>query len=204
MSRGKVITIEGIDGGGKSTQLDAVAGALRARDVSLVVTREPGGTPLGERLRKVLLAQPMGAEAEVLLMFAARAEHLRSVIRPALEAGQWVLCDRFTDASYAYQGGGRGLAAERISALEAWVHADLQPDLTLLFDLAPEVAATRLAQARGADRFEGEPLRFHAAVRDAYLRRARAAPTRIVVVDAARDAEVIRGELAELIAKWTP
>lgn len=198
------ITIEGIDGGGKSTQLDTVAAALRARGVSLVVTREPGGTPLGERLREVLLSEPMGADAEALLMFAARAEHLRTVIRPALDGGKWVLCDRFTDASYAYQGGGRGLAPERIGALEAWVHADLQPDLTLLFDLAPEVAATRLAQARGADRFEGEPLHFHTTVRDAYLRRARAAPQRIVVIDAARDAALIRDELTALIARWSP
>jgi dTMP kinase len=203
LSRGRFITVEGIDGAGKSTQLDVIASALRARSVSVVVTREPGGTPLGEKLRAILLAEAMSAEAEALLMFAARAEHLQQVIRPALAAGQWVLCDRFSDASYAYQGGGRGLPAERIAALEAWVHPDLQPDLTLLFDVPPAVAAARRQQARDADRFESERADFHAAVRAAYLQRARDAPTRVFVVEGTRDAAAISREVTELVSRWT-
>jgi dTMP kinase len=204
LSRGRFITVEGIDGAGKSTQLEVIAKALRARTAKLCVTREPGGTPLGERLRSILLAESMGAEAELLLMFAARAEHLQRVIRPALETGQWVLSDRFTDASYAYQGGGRGLPADRIAALEVWLHADLQPDLTFLFDVAPETAAARLARSRGADRFEAEDAPFHGAVRAAYLERAQQAPGRVVVIDGARDAEVISREISELIGQWNP
>ena len=176
--RGRFITLEGIDGAGKSTQFDAVAHALRVRGLRLLQTREPGGTPLGESLRELMLNEPMTPATETLLMFAARAEHLASVIRPALAAGQWVLCDRFTDATYAYQGAGRGVADEHIAALEDWIHPDLQPDLTLLFDIPPEVAAARLAKSRHADRFESEPVDFFAAARATYLKRAAAEPAR--------------------------
>ncbi len=200
--RGRFITFEGIDGAGKSTQIDVVAEALRARGVPLVITREPGGTALGESLRELILNQSMSAETETLLLFAARAEHLALVIRPALAAGQWVLCDRFTDASYAYQAGGRGVPRERIAALEHWVHAGLQPDLTLLFDVPPEVAAQRLARARAADRFEAEEVGFFQAVRREYLERARAEPARFVVVDGTRAPEALRTQLAELMQQW--
>ncbi len=140
MSRGKFITLEGVDGAGKSSHVDWIAGALRARGVSLVVTREPGGTPLGEKLRDILLAEPMDLETETLLMFAARREHLAKLIIPTLDRGDWVLSDRFTDASFAYQGGGRGLDFERIRSLESWVQQGLQPDLTIFFDLSVEIA----------------------------------------------------------------
>jgi len=201
-ARGRFITFEGIDGAGKSTQIEVVANALRARGLPLAITREPCGTPLGEALREVILHQPMGMATETLLMFAARAEHLERVIRPALAAGTWVLCDRFTDATYAYQAGGRGMSAERIAELEQWVHPDLQPDLTLLFDVPPEVAAQRLARARSADRFEAEQVEFFARVRNAYVERARAEPQRFVVVDGTQPADVIGGRLTGLMQRW--
>jgi dTMP kinase len=201
-ARGRFITFEGIDGAGKSTQIEVVANALRARELPLVITREPGGTPLGESLRELILHRPMTIAAETLLMFAARAEHLERVIRPALEAGTWVLCDRFTDATYAYQAGGRGMSAARIGELEQWVHPDLQPDLTLLFDVPPEVAAQRLALARSADRFESEQVDFFGRVRRAYLDRARDAPQRFVVIDGTQPADVIGARLAALMQRW--
>ncbi|HSQ03606.1 MAG TPA: dTMP kinase, partial [Burkholderiales bacterium] len=154
MSRGKFITLEGIDGAGKSTHIAVVAEHLRARAKEVVVTREPGGTPLGEKLRDLLLSQPMHIETETLLMFAARREHIAQVIAPALAAGRWVLSDRFTDATYAYQGAGRGMARDKLALLERWVQAGLQPDLTLVFDVPVEVAAQRLSGSR-RDRFEG-------------------------------------------------
>jgi dTMP kinase len=200
--RGRFITFEGIDGAGKSTQIAVVANALRARALPNVITREPGGTAVGEALRDVILHQPMGIGTETLLMFAARAEHLERVIRPALDAGTWVLCDRFTDATYAYQSGGRGMSAERIGELEQWVHPDLQPDLTLLFDVPPDVAAQRLARARSADRFEAEQVDFFARVRNAYLERARAEPQRFIVIDGTQPAEVIGARLGELMQRW--
>jgi dTMP kinase len=200
--RGRFITFEGIDGAGKSTQIAVVANALRARDLPLTITREPGGTPLGEALREVILHQPMTIAAETLLMFAARAEHLERVIHPALEAGTWVLCDRFTDATYAYQAGGRGMSAERIAELEQWVHPDLQPDLTLLFDVPPDVAAQRLARARSADRFESEQVDFFGRVRRAYLDRARDQPQRFVVIDGTQPADVIGARLTALVQRW--
>jgi dTMP kinase len=200
--RGRFITLEGIDGAGKSTQFDAVAQTLRARGLRLLQTREPGGTPLGEALRELMLNESMTPTTETLLMFAARAEHLNAVIRPALAAGQWVLCDRFTDATYAYQGAGRGVGDEPIAALEQWVHPDLQPDLTLLFDVAPEVAASRLAKSRNADRFESEQTAFFGAVRAAYLTRAAAEPSRFFVVDGARAPEEIRRQLTGLLQRW--
>lgn len=202
IERGRFITFEGIDGSGKSTHLDAVAHALRARNVTTVLTREPGGTPLGESLRELILNQPMTRETETMLLFAARAEHLARIIRPALAAGQWVLCDRFTDATYAYQAGGRGMDERAIAELERWVHPDLQPDLTILFDVAPEIAARRLAQARSADRFEAEPIAFFGAVRAMYLKRATAAPARFFVVDGAHAPEAVRDKLEHLVRHW--
>jgi dTMP kinase len=201
-ARGRFITFEGIDGAGKSTQIEVVANALRARGLPLVITREPGGTPLGEALREVILHRPMTIAAETLLMFAARAEHLERVIRPALATGTWVLCDRFTDATYAYQSGGRGMSGERVAELEQWVHPDLQPDLTLLIDVPPEVAAHRLARARSADRFEAEQVDFFARVRRAYLDRAGGEPQRFIVIDGTQPADVIGARLAELMQRW--
>jgi dTMP kinase len=201
-ARGRFITFEGIDGAGKSTQIEVVANALRGRALPIVITREPGGTALGETLREVILHQPMGIGTETLLMFAARAEHLERVIRPALGAGTWVLCDRFTDATYAYQAGGRGMPAERIAELERWVHPDLQPDLTLLFDVPPDVAAQRLARARSADRFEAEQVDFFARVRDAYVARAGSDPQRFIVIDGTQPADVIGARLNELMQRW--
>jgi dTMP kinase len=201
--RGRFITFEGIDGAGKSTQIEVVAHALRARGIDFVITREPGGTRLGESLRALLLHEPMSAAAETLLLFAARAEHLERVIRPALAAGRWVLCDRFTDATYAYQAGGRGMPFESVAQLEQWVHGDLQPDLTLLLDVPPDIAAQRLARARHADRFESEQLEFFAAVRRAYLARASADPQRFIVIDATQPADLIGARLTELMQRWS-
>ena len=198
--RGKFLTLEGVDGAGKSTHLDWIAARLRAAGKNVVVTREPGGTPLGEELRKLLLAQPMHLETETLLMFAARREHLERLILPALQAGSWVLSDRFTDATFAYQGGGRGLDLGRIEALERWVHQGLQPDLTLVFDLSVEEAKRRRSAATAApDRFEQENLEFFARVRAVYLERAARFPQRIRVIDASRSIEIIRKELEEII-----
>src|SRR3990172_3771036 len=161
--RGKLITLEGIDGAGKSTHLAWLAELFRQRGFTVQVTREPGGTVLGEKLRQLLLdpENPMYPETEVMLMFAARREHLEQVIEPALARGDWVVCDRFTDASFAYQGGGRGVEWARLTQLEAWTQRGLQPDLTLLFDLAPEIGRQRARRARSADRFEQEQDDFY-------------------------------------------
>lgn len=182
--KGKFITFEGIDGAGKSTHVDASAARLRQRGVEVVVTREPGGTPLGEKLRALLLAEPMSVETETLLMFAARCEHVATVIAPALARGAWVISDRFTDATRAYQGGGRGVAQDKIDVLANWVHADTNPDVTFLFDLPREIAEQRLAGSRSLDRFERERTEFHVRVRDEYLRLAMANPARFRVIDA--------------------
>ena len=182
--RGKFITLEGVDGAGKSTHLDFIAEWVRQRGHELIVTREPGGTPLGEELRGLLLNRDMDADTELLLMFAARQTHLTQLILPSLARGAWVLSDRFTDASYAYQCGGRGIAQARVAALEAWVQHCFQPDLTLIFDVSAEVAAARRGAARTADRFEREATAFFERVRAAYLARATADPGRIRVVDA--------------------
>jgi len=198
-TRGKFITLEGVDGAGKSTHLAWIAERLRARGRDVVVTREPGGTPLGERLRELLLSEPMHIETETMLMFAARREHLARVIAPALEAGRWVLSDRFTDATYAYQGGGRGLSSDRIAALERWVHGDLQPDLTLYFDLSVEVARERLAASESTpDRFEREAAGFFERVRSTYLERAAAHPQRIKVIDAAKSLDNVKNTLESI------
>jgi len=193
--RGLFITLEGVDGAGKSSHLDWLADWFRALGRTVRLTREPGGTPVGERLREIVLHQPMHLETEALVMFAARREHLSAVIQPALAAGVVVISDRFTDASYAYQCGGRGLAEERLAVLEAWVQGALQPDLTLLFDVPTEVAAARLSNAREADRFEREQADFHARVRAAYLRRAQQHPERIRVIDGSRSLEAVRAQL---------
>jgi dTMP kinase len=194
-SRGRFITFEGVEGAGKSTQVGALKEWLEGQGVEVRVTREPGGSPVAERIRNLLLDRDnagMAGDAELLLMFAARAEHLAKTIRPALEAGVWILCDRFTDATYAYQGGGRGVPRRRIALLEDLVQGDLRPDLTLLFDLP---VATGLSRARGRsvpDRFEAETLAFHEAVRAEYLETAGREPERVRVIDAEVSPETVR------------
>lgn len=205
MKRGKFITFEGIDGAGKSTHLACAADLLHGRGVSVVVTREPGGTILGEKLRQVLLTgdQRIHPETETLMMFAARRQHLEEVIRPALQRGDWVLCDRFTDASFAYQGGGRGVAKQKLEDLERWVHPDLQPDLTLLFDVSAEVGQSRVARIKSPDRFEREDVEFFGRVRNAYLERQQQWPKRIVGIDGSKPVADIQREIEQLIlAKW--
>jgi dTMP kinase len=199
MSPGKFITLEGVDGAGKSTHLGFVADWLRQQGREVIVTREPGGTPLGETLRELLLHRDMDADTELLLMFAARQAHLAELILPALARGAWVLSDRFTDASYAYQCGGRGIAVERIAALENWVQRGFQPDLTLLFDVPSEVAEARRSAARVADRFEREADSFFNRVRNAYLDRARAEPARIRVLDARQTIDVLQAEIGQIL-----
>jgi len=197
---GKFITLEGIDGAGKSTHHPWLVEVLRGRGKRVVATREPGGTALGEKLRQVLLHDTMHLETEALLMFAARREHLDKVILPALERGDWVVSDRFTDASFAYQGGGRGLPRERLEILENWVQGGLQPHLTLLFDTPIDVAQARLgASGNAPDRFEREQQAFFERVRLAYLDRARRDPKRIVVIDATKSLADIRVILEEVI-----
>ncbi|MDP2030042.1 MAG: dTMP kinase [Thiobacillus sp.] len=200
---GKFITLDGVDGAGKSTHLDFVADWLRQQGREVIVTREPGGTPLGETLRELLLHREMDADTELLLMFAARQEHLARLILPALARGAWVLSDRFTDASYAYQCGGRGIAVERIAALEAWVQRGFAPDLTLLFDVPPEVAEARRSAARAADRFEREADAFFNRVRQAYLDRAQADPKRIRVLDARHSIAELQIEISQLLQELT-
>jgi len=196
----KFITFEGIDGAGKSTHIGFVAGLLRAQGLQVVTTREPGGTALGEALREVLLHQKMHLETEAMLMFAARREHLAQVIEPALARGDWVISDRFTDASFAYQGGGRQLPLAKLEALEQWVHPHLQPDLTLLFDVPLEVARARLDATRTLDKFEQEKAAFFAATRAEYLRRAAQFPERFRVIDATRTIAEVQQELTQIIA----
>lgn len=197
---GKFITFEGIDGAGKSTHIAWLADWLRARGKTVITTREPGGTPLGEKLRELLLAEPMHLETEALLMFAARREHLAQVIEPALAAGTWVVSDRFTDATVAYQGGGRGLSLDKLGALENWVHGHLQPNLTLLFDLPLSVAQQRIGKERVLDRFEQEKADFHERVRQAYLDRAAASRGRMRVIAADRSLVDIKKSIEELVS----
>ena len=194
--RGKFITFEGIDGAGKSSHIAGVVDLLRAHGMNVVATREPGGTPLGEKLRELLLHEEMHLETEALLMFAARREHLACIIEPALARGDWVVCDRFSDATYAYQGGGRGLDKHKCLELEHWVHGHLYPDLTFLFDLPPSVAGERIArQGRQLDRFEQERVDFHVRVRNAYLERAASASQRIRLINADQPLETIKKEV---------
>ena len=198
---GKFITLEGIDGAGKSTHLQWLAGFFQEKGIKATVTREPGGTVLGEKLRALLLDknQPMHLETEALLMFAARREHLDKVITPALARGEWVLCDRFTDATFAYQGSGRGVAWDRLRTLEQWVQGDMQPDLTLLFDVAPEIGRQRAGSIKAPDRFEQEKDDFFQRVRDGYLRRARDDAARIRVIDAGAAVGTIQRNLREIV-----
>lgn len=201
--RGRFITLEGIDGAGKSSHLDAIATHLRARGREVLVTREPGGTPAAERMRELVLDTEMSPRAETLLVFTARADHLERRIRPALDRGCDVLCDRFTDATYAYQCGGRGVPVDWVASLEQLVHPDLQPDLVLLFDAEASLAqARRDARQQGsdADRFEREDRGFFERVRAHYLERARAHPARYAVLDAARPLDVLRAEVLARIA----
>ena len=201
---GRFITVEGIDGAGKSSHIEWLREYLTAAGHAVVVTREPGGTPLGESLRSILLNDPMSPETEMMLMFAARAEHLASVIRPALESGAWVISDRFSDATYAYQVGGRGVVEQKFLALEALVQAGLQPDRTLLFDVSVETAQARLHDTRILDRFEREASDFHQRVRDAYHQRAAQYPHRIRRVASDVPMEQVRAqiltELSDLLA----
>ncbi len=200
--KSRFITFEGIDGAGKSSQIAAAVALIESRGIAVVQTREPGGTPLGEKLRELLLHEPMHLETEALLMFAARREHLAALIEPALAAGKWVVSDRFTDATYAYQVGGRGLDEARFAALEQWVHPHLQPDLTLIFDLDPAVAARRLAgTGQAPDRFEREQTDFFERVRGAYLRRAAADPLRVRVIDASQTPDEIKKAVEEIVSR---
>jgi dTMP kinase len=200
MSKARFITFEGVDGAGKSTGLEWFVAALRQRGIDLLVTREPGGTPLGEQLREILLHQPMHAETEAMLMFAARREHVEQVIRPALQRGTWVISDRFSDASFAYQGGGRGVPLAKLEQLEQWVHGDLQPDLTLLFDIPIEVARQRLDNNASLDKFEREQGEFFERVRQAYLARAAKSPQRFAVIHAEKSLPEVQQELAKIVA----
>ena len=202
MQQGRFITFEGIDGAGKTTQIDALEAWLVSTGREVVHTREPGGTPLGEKIRAMLLNDDMDVTAETLLFFASRAEHIARVIVPALARGAWVLSDRFTDATYAYQGGGKGFDPAKVEALEALVQGSLQPFRTILFDIAPEEAARRLAKARAADRFERESCDFFTRVREAYLHRAERSPERFVILDAAQSPQAITEELLAKARQW--
>ncbi len=195
----KFITFEGVDGAGKSTHLEWFADALRRRGFDVAVTREPGGTLLGEQLREILLNQPMNIGTEALLMFAARMEHIEQIIKPSLRAGKWVISDRFSDASFAYQGGGRGLNWVKLNQLEQWVHPDLQPDLTLFFDVPVEVARQRLSNNASLDRFEQEQADFFERVRAGYYKRIQENPQRYVVIDAAQTLDTVKYKLEEII-----
>jgi dTMP kinase len=200
---GRFISFEGIDGAGKSTHIQAVADWFRARGADVQLSREPGGTPLAETLRELVLSQPMGSLTEVLLMFAGRRDHVETVIKPALAAGKTLLCDRFTDASFAYQGGGRGLPLSVLEPLADWVQEGTEPELTLWFDLPSAQAAARRAGAREADRIEQQDLDFFERVRDAYARRAAQAPQRIVRIDASGTVEQVGAQvLATLAARY--
>jgi len=200
----RFITLEGIDGAGKSTHAALIGESLRSRGAVVVATREPGGTPLGEALRDLVLREVMTHDTETLLLFAARREHVERVIRPALARGDTVLCDRFTDATYAYQGGGHGVSREWIRALAQQVHGDCNPDLTFLFDVPTEVSVQRLARGvakgRALDKFEQQAGGFFERVRDAYLELARADPARFRVIDASRQIEDVRARVAEVLA----
>ncbi len=211
MNRGRLIVFEGIDGAGKSSHLQATQLQLQAAGIDPVMTREPGGTALGEQLRELLLHEPMAPATECLLMFAARQQHLSEVILPALQRGRWVICDRFTDATYAYQGHGRGFSLEKIARLEAWVQGDtlpnFQPDHTLLFDLPPQEAATRRQIARNADKFEQLDLEFFTRVREGYRQQIAKRPEAYSVVDSrpaqAEVAECVRQVIADLIRRFS-
>jgi len=196
----KFITLEGMDGAGKSTHIPRIIEILKARGHEVVSTREPGGTPLGERMRELLLHEAMHAETETLLMFAARREHIAQVIVPALERGAYVLSDRFTDATFAYQSGAKGVSADKVEILEQWVQGDLQPDITLLFDVPVEISVTRLAGARSPDKFERESADFFTKIRNAYLERARQNPLRFRIIDASKSLEEVAKSVENIVS----
>ncbi len=198
--RGKFITLEGMDGAGKSTHIPHILDHFRARGLEVVSTREPGGTSLGERLREILLHEAMHPETEALLMFAARREHISEVIEPALARGAYVVSDRFADASYAYQCGGRGVDFEKMRLLEQWALDDLQPDITLLFDVPVNVSLQRLAKARSPDKFEQEGADFFTRIRDAYLRRAQQYPHRFRIINSDQPLEDVIRSLDRIIS----
>lgn len=205
MSRGRFITLEGGEGAGKSTSLACIEAWCLARGLALRVTREPGGTPLAEELRALLLQkreEAVAPDTELLLMFTARAQHLARVIRPALDAGEWVLCDRFTDATYVYQGDGRGLPRERIALLEGFVQGDLRPDLTLLLDLPVEQGLARAAARAEKDRFESEQQAFFERVRQGYRARAAAEPGRFRVIDASQPVSAVEAQIRQVLDAW--
>lgn len=201
-TRGRFIAVEGGEGAGKSTQIDAMMTFLRAHGIDVVGTREPGGTALGEQVRSLLL-DPKNTDtcddAELLLVFAARAQHIKRVIGPALNGGTWVVCDRFTDATYAYQGGGRGIDTARIEALEQWVQGDMRPDFTVVLDIDPKLGLERAAKRGAKDRFEREETQFFERVRHTYLRRAEATPKRYCVLDASASAEAVRKQIETVL-----
>jgi dTMP kinase len=202
MSKGRFITLEGSEGVGKSTNLEFVHQRLLAAGKRVIVTREPGGTGIGEQIRALLLDpdnKAMGSDCELLLMFAARAQHLQEVILPAIARGDWVLCDRFTDATYAYQGGGRGIDAQRIAGLEAWVQGALRPDLTLLLDIPVAIGLARAGERGALDRFEREQLAFFERVRQSYLDQAAAQPQRYRVIDAAQPLDAVQARIATVL-----
>jgi dTMP kinase len=204
-SRGRFITLEGIEGAGKSTQLEVIRNYLEARGISVLATREPGGSPIGERIRALLLdpsGRGMAADTELLLMFAARAEHIAGTIGPAMESGTWVLCDRFTDATYAYQSGGRGLDSSRVALLEKFVQGPLRPDLTLLFDLPVAAGLDRAGRRSAPDRFEAETARFFERVRAAYLALAASHTERMRVIDAAAPLPEVGKSVLEVVADF--
>ena len=196
---GKFITLEGMDGAGKSTHIPHIIALLQAQGHEVVSTREPGGTHLGERLRELVLHETMHVETETLLMFAARKEHIECVIKPALARGAYVLSDRFTDATYAYQSGAKGLTASKIEALEQWVQGEFQPDLTLLFDVPVEVSVERLRATRSPDKFERENAAFFSRIRLAYLQRASANPNRFRVIDANKPLDEVAKTVESII-----
>lgn len=202
MSSGRFITLEGTEGVGKSTNLRFIESVLQQHQINYQLTREPGGTPLAEQVRELLLAnrdEQVADDAELLLVFAARAQHLDQVIRPALATGDWILCDRFTDATFAYQGGGRGLSKELIGQLELMVQRGLQPDLTILLDLPVEIGLARASERGELDRFENERMSFFVKVREAYLERAAADPQRFAVIDASGTLEQVQQQIAEVL-----
>jgi dTMP kinase len=200
VKRGKFITLEGMDGAGKSTHIPNIIALLKTRGVEVVSTREPGGTKLGEQLRTLLLHEAMHPETETLLMFAARREHIANVIEPALARGAYVLSDRFTDATYAYQCGAKGVSSDKIKQLETWVQGDLQPDMTLLFDVPVEISLARLASAREPDKFERENANFFQKLRQAYLARANDNPRRFHIIDANQALDKVKVIVDKLIS----
>ncbi len=200
--KGRFITIEGVEGAGKSSLMHYIQGQLKSAHIPCLMTREPGGTPISEAIRNILLTQQndsMSADTELLLMFAARAQHVAQVIVPALQRGQWVICDRFTDASFAYQGGGRGISLDCIQSLESWVHGDLQPEITLLLDLPVELGFSRITGHRAKDRIENEGQDFFERVRQHYLIRARKFPQRFKVIDAAGDFSSVKAQVMTVL-----